>query len=42
VDLTRTVVDGDDRRLEEDDSLPADEDERVGSAEIDRQLATAE
>ena len=36
-----SLVDCDDRRLEEDDALPAHEHERVGRAEIDRQLATA-
>jgi hypothetical protein len=37
----RPLVDRHDRRLEEDDPLPAHEHERVGRAEIDRQLATS-
>src|SRR5207247_460071 len=35
-------VDGDDRRLEDDDPFAADEDERVRGPEIDRQLPAGE
>src|SRR5207302_7919530 len=40
--LAGPVVDGNDRGLEDDDSLATDEDERIRGAEIDRELPPAE
>jgi hypothetical protein len=42
VDIAAAIVEGDDRRLEDDDSFTADEHERVRGAEIDRQLPAGE
>ena len=42
VDVAAAIVDGDDRRLEDDDPFAADEDERVRGPEIDRQLPAGE
>ena len=42
VDLARALVDGDHRGLGEDDAAAADVDERVGRAEIDGHVASAE
>ena len=42
VHLAGALVDRDDRRLGEHDAAPADVDQRVGSAEIDRHVAAAE
>ena len=42
VDLARELVDRDHARLGEHDPAPAHVDERVGGAEIDRHVASAE
>ena len=42
LDPAGAVVDGDDGGLEDDDALAANEDERVGGAEIDRKLPPGE
>ena len=42
VHLARALVDGDHRRLRQDDAAPADVDERVRRAEVHRHVAAAE
>jgi hypothetical protein len=42
VDLTGAVIDGDDRRLAEDDPAAAEIDECVGGTEVDRHVAGTE